>query len=130
METILWVSGGVDEKGNCKNTTEFISLDQPPLEGPKLPFTAYAHCMIQVDSKFIYLIGGLQNGKQSDKTWIIDPTNDFQMKVGPTMNYTRYWHSCATMRLNNKIFLVVFGRWAKPEILDTSSPTNKWKLGK
>ena len=61
------------------------------------------------------------------------------MKEGPKMNYSRQGHSCATMRLNNKIFIVVFGGYwdkamvkplAKPEILDTSLPTNKWQLGK
>ena len=56
------------------------------------------------------------------------------MKEGPKMNYSRQGHSCATMRLNNKIFIVVFGGGdfgsAKTEILDTSSTTNEWKFGK
>ena len=57
------------------------------------------------------------------------------MKEGPKMNYSRQGHSCATMRLNNKIFIVVFGGCygtssTKLEILDTSLPTNNWKHGK
>ena len=93
--------------------------------------------MVQVDLKSIYLIGGRQNSVlyESANTWIIDPTNNFEMKEGPKMNYARTEHSCAIMRLNNKIFIVVFGGYrgtasAKPEILDTSSPTNKWQIGK
>ena len=134
-ETRLWVSGGRDKKGKCTNSSEFISLDQPPEDGPKLPFTVTKHCMVWVDSKSIYLIGGKQNGKSSEKTWIIDPTNNFEIKEGPKMNYARCSHSCATMRLNNKTFIVVVGGYSDTalknmEILDTSLPTNNWQLGK
>ena len=73
-ETRLWVCGGQDQEYNPMNSSEFISLDQPPEDGPKLPFTVSYHCMVQVDSKSIYLIGGIQNRKQSDKTWINDPS--------------------------------------------------------
>ena len=50
--------------------------------GPDLPFVISDHTMIQIDSKTIYIIGGHQNGKVSNKTWIADPTNDFQIKEG------------------------------------------------
>ena len=100
-----------------------------------MPFSVSEHRMVKVDSKTIYLIGGLQNNKISEKTWIIDPTNNFGFKEGPKMNNARCLHSCATMKLNNKIFIVVLGGYDGtgseiPEILDTSLPTNKWKLGK
>ena len=55
-ETRLWVCGGKDHK----SSSEFISLDQPPENGPKLSFNVSHHCMVQVDSKSIYLIGGSQ----------------------------------------------------------------------
>ena len=134
-DTRLWVCGGRDKGWDRMNSSEFISLDQPPEDGPKLPFNVSDHCMVQVDSKSIYLIGGFQNGKLSKKTWIIDPTNNFEMKEGPEMNNIRVGCSCATMRLNNKTFIVVFGRLyftdsEIPEILDTSLPTNNWKYGK
>ena len=88
--------------------------------------------------KSIYLIGGKQNGEESDKTWIIDPTNNFEIIEGPRMNNARSKHLCATMRINNKIFIVVFGGcwfgvghgYIDVEILDTSLPTNNWKIGK
>ena len=50
------------------------------------------------------------------------------------MNYAREGHSCATMRLNNKTFIVVLGTGSffdesiRIEILDTSLPTNTWKI--
>ena len=132
-ETRLWVSGGKDDKGNYMNSSEFISLNQPPEDGPKLPFTVSYHCMVQVDSTSIYLIGGWQDNKRSEKTWIIDAKNNFAIKEGPSMNNSRIYHSCATMRLNNKIFIIVVGGYTckfHTEILDTSLPTNKWKPGK
>ena len=128
-----WVSGGKYDLIR-KNSSEFISLDQPPENGPKLPFTVSNHCMIQVDSKSIYLIGGYQNDEVSEKTWIIDPTNNFAIIEGPKMNHARSWHSCATMKLKNKTFIVVIGGLGSycgiTEILDTSLPTNNWQIGK
>ena len=56
-ETRLLVTGGRDEKWKDLNSSEFISLDQPPEDGPKLPFTVSHHSMIQVDLTSIYLIG-------------------------------------------------------------------------
>ena len=59
--------------------------------------------------------------------------NNFAIKDGPPMNNPRFYYSCATMRVNNKVFIVVvggFGQNSHTEILDTSLPTNKWKPGK
>ena len=47
--------------------------------------------------KSIYIIGGDQNvgshngSFPSKKTWIVDPTNEFQIKEGPTLNEARRW---------------------------------------
>ena len=137
-DTRLWVTGGKYGR-NGLNSSKFILFNQSPEDGPKLPFTVSHHCMVQVDSKSIYLIGGKQNGEESDKTWIIDPTNNFEITEGPRMNNARSKHLCATMRINNKIFIVVFGGCdghldghgdIDIEILDTSLPTNNWKHGK
>ena len=130
----LWVTGGWDEKGNATKTSQFISLDQPPEKGPELPFTVFKHCMVQVDPKTIYLIGGYQNNSGSNKTWIIDPTKNFEIREGQSMNHSRARHSCATMRINNKVFIIVVGNADKRqcrtiEILDTTLPSNNWKFG-
>ena len=66
----LWITGG-----NVK-TTEFVSVGQPPTKGPNLPFFALGHTMEYVDLNKIMIIVGYQNGKNSNKTWFIDPTND------------------------------------------------------
>ena len=99
----LWITGGIQRRSST-NSTEIISLDQPPVPGPDLPFTVYHHSMVLVDPTTIYLIGGYQNGVTSNKTWIIDPTNDFQIKVGPSLNIARSQHSYSKMRIEGRIF--------------------------
>ena len=131
----LWLIGGFDDKGNAMTSTEFISLDHPPEKGPKLPINLCLFSAIQIDSKTIYLIGGhhffrnqVMNGQVAiNRTWTIDPTNNFELKEGPPLKQTIGVNSCATMRFNNKIFIVVVGN--SVEILDTSMPSNGWKLG-
>ena len=144
-ETKIWITGGGCYNDLSIRSTEIVSLDQPPIAGPDLPFTVKGHSMVLVDPTMIYLIGGVQNTKVSKKTWIIDPTNDFQIKVGPSMNMGRYWHSCSKMKINGKIYLVVAGhgspnhsgfiRYApnnasdSVELLDTTCPEQGWKMG-
>ena len=131
----LWITGG--HLGYAMSNTTFISLDKPRVKGPNLPFRVSGHCMVQVDEKNIYLIGGLQNYTYSNKTWIIDPTNNFNVKEGPTMNFQKHNGSCATMTLNQEVYIVVFGAGidagipteATVEILNTVSPHNGWEMG-
>ena len=74
-----------------------------------MPFTIGAHSMVQYDEKTIYIIGGVQNELTSNKTWIVDPTKEFQIREGPSLNEKRYRHCCAKMTLNGKTVLVVAG---------------------
>ena len=101
-------------------TTEFISLNKGPEKGPDLPFGISSHQMVQVNSKAIYLIGGNEQPsyKKMNKTLIIDPTNNFDFKEGPPMNVPRSHHSCATMKLNGKVFIVVVGGISYKEMDD------------
>ena len=131
----LWITGGIQRRSST-NSTEIISLDQPPVPGPDLPFTVYGHSMVLVDSTTIYLIGGCQNGQESNKTWIIDPTNDFQVKEGPSLNISRVGPSCSKMKIHGNIFLVVAGgsnyhgnAGDTVELLDTTCPEQGWKMG-
>ena len=137
-ESKLWVTGGWNHEDGMTNSTEIISLDQPPVPGPDLPFTVIDHSMVLVDPTTIYLIGGCQNGRESDanKTWIIDPTNDFQVKEGPSLNISRVNPSCSKMKIHGKIFLVVAGgsnyhgnAGDTVELLDTTCPEQGWKMG-
>ena len=135
-ESKIWVTGGVSNDRCCVNSTEIISLDQPPIPGPYLPIAVSQHSMVLVDESAIYLIGGslgLQNWFPSMKTWIIDPTN-YQIKVGPSLFSPRKSHSCSKMRIEGRIFLVVAGgynarRLDSVELLDTTCPDQGWKMG-
>ena len=88
--------------------------------------------MIQYDEKSIYIIGGRQNGSYfSNKTWIVDPTNEFKITEGPTLNKGREDHCCAKMTLNGRTVLVVAGGYGpldSVEILDPSE-NNVWTQG-
>ena len=142
----LWLTGGCDSQDELNpgvNTTKFFSLDKPPQKGPNLPFGVSSHAMVQVSPKAIYLIGGFQDDIIANKTWIIDPTNNFKVKQGPSLNEDRILHSCGKLMLNNKVYIVVAGGQStgsdgdglsfdgtnSVEILDTSLPGQKWIKG-
>ena len=121
-----------DPKTALMSSTEFIKLGlHASVKGPDLPFTISGHSMIQYDEKTIYIIGGVQNGSISNKTWIVDPTNEFQITEGPSLNKGRYSHGCAKMTLNGRTILVVaggFGAMDSVEILDPLG-NNVWTQG-
>ena len=133
-ESKIWITGGFINNDGL-NSTEIFSLDQPSVPGPDLPFKVYDHSMVLVNPSTIYLIGGCQNNQISNRTWIIDPTNNFHIKVGPSLNIARHWHSCSKMRIKGRIFLVVAGGYNhnttldSVELLDTTCPDKGWKMG-
>ena len=145
--------------GLLKSSKSFLSLDQSELkeEPSDLPFgvnSIFGHCMIKVDSKTIYVIGGSMKSeygyfKTTKKTWIVDPTNNFQVIEGPELNYARNDHSVALIKIGGRKFLAVVGgighrHWdiddpiINPdlydpawdvELLDLSSAEQAWILG-
>ena len=137
--TIFIIGGAVLGYGlfNKPSESEFITLEQEfPQKGPDLPFGVKKHCMIYHNSTTIYVIGGEQgNSDSSDKTWIIDPNNNFHTKEGPTLNTGRIYHSCGKLIKNGKTFLVVVGGKNNGESLDTVevldvSTNQNWIMGK
>ena len=140
----LFVTGGYDVMGGALSyhmsptlrlSTEIISLDQPPIKGPDLPFTIYSHSMVEVDSKTVFLIGGIQNGHASKETWIIDvTTKNYSIKSGPPLNVARISCSCGKIKLEGKYFLVVAGGHIEGsyhdsiELLDTEAPNQGWMM--
>ena len=100
----IWIIGG-----RQKNTTEFVFPDQSPIKGPDMPFTLSSHEVIKVDEKRIFILGGYQNGKPSNKTWIVDPTNNFDVEEGPLMNTHRLQFSGSTLNIGAKKYILVAG---------------------
>ena len=124
----LWIVGGYT--GNGMSSTEFLTLGQPSVKGPDLPFKIFGHSMIQYDEKSIYIIGGRPNSF-SNKTWIVDPTNEFRITEGPSLKKGRAGHGCAKMTINGRTILVVaggFGAMDSVEILDPQG-NNVWTPG-
>ena len=124
---------GIISLNNCLNSTEFIKLGQPSVKGPNLPFRVAGHSMIQYDKNSIYIIGGVQNGRRTNKTWIVNLTNGFQIKKGPCLNKRRSGHVCAKMNFKGRTILVVAGGYNggwldSVEILDPSG-NNVWTPG-
>ena len=99
-----------------------------------MPFTVSGHSMIKLNHSTVFIIGGFQNDIISNRTWIADPLNGFEMIEGPSLNVERYGHSCGKMISNGKIVLVVAGgrdqfRYLESiEILDPSSGRG-WIIG-
>ena len=129
---ILWIVGGSNGRHSLKST-EFIRLCKHPtsVKGPELPFTIGYHSMIMYDEKSIYIIGGVQNEISSKKTWIVDPTNRFKIKEGPSLNKAREKHGCAKMSVNGRTVLVVAGGCGAGDSVEILDPllNNVWTQG-
>ena len=115
-------------------STEFVRVDQEPVKGPDLGFSIKKHCMIQINAFTIFIIGGwLGGGNKSTATWVVDPSNNFRLKEGPSLNVPRNGHSCSKMTINGRILIVVAGGsdgqscLDSVEILDLNYPV--WMQG-
>ena len=100
--------------------------------------------MVAVNQHTIYLIGGVLGldghvSTATQKTWVIDPTNNFDLKPGPSLQVGRIGHSSSKIKINRKIYLVVAGGYGQNngrsgsldsvELLDTTSPHQGWISG-
>ena len=84
------VLGGRDRDSRDRDlsTTEFVKPNQGPILGPELPFKISSHGMIQYSKNAVMIIGGRQNGRVSRQTWIMDPTNEFELKSGTFIKFS------------------------------------------
>ena len=133
----IWIIGGFHTE-----TTEFVFLDKSPVKGPDMPFRISAHVAIKVDEKRIFLLGGYNHkGKASNQTLIVDPTNNFDIRKGPSMKTKRLCGSGSTMKVGGKQYIVVAGGHSKcavsgkincndkTELLDISLSGQEWIEG-
>ena len=87
-ENYISFLGGRDRDHRDRDlcTSEFVYQNQKPIPGPELPFKISSHGMIQYSKNAVIIIGGRQNfgigGTVSRRTWIMDPTNEFELKSG------------------------------------------------
>ena len=73
----IYVTGGFGPNGPFSET-EILTESGGNLVSPFLPVIAYYHCMVLLNSTAAMVIGGVQNGAVSKKTYII--TNENRVK--------------------------------------------------
>ena len=91
-QNTLWITGGENEYVDL-NSTEFLTFlgeEQTSKKGPDLPFTIERHGLVYFNEKSIYMIGGFQDRKISNRTWIINLSEGFSIKEGPPMNVANH----------------------------------------
>ena len=125
----LWVTGGLSRvnAGKGHSSSEFIYLNKPAEKGPDLPFEIHGHCMIKYNDSAIFIIGGDLDeafGSSSSKTWIIDPTNNFNVRNGPSLSVGKEVMACGKMTIDGKTWLVVGPNYYSYSHLDLLDPLN------
>jgi hypothetical protein len=91
----LWVTGGINGNGYLQ-TSEFVSIGQPSVQGPDLPYAVYGHCLVGVNSSTALLCGGY-NGRLFNECHYMD-WEDHSWSQGPSMMTKRMQHSCGIFK--------------------------------
>ena len=127
----LWLLGS--DHGSAIDSTEFISLSDGPVNGPRLPFKYGHSCVVKYNDNTIYFLGGYQSGLPTDNVWIASISDEITFSQGPSMFQSRYYHACGTISIGNKKLIIVAGGFigakgiSSVEILDPS--INQWVKG-
>jgi hypothetical protein len=131
----LLVTGGWDVAGSDLNSEEMLTEEGWESSIPSLPITINAHCMVTVNSTTVMVIGGVQNGQISGKTFYFT-FGEESWTEGPKLKNKRLYHSCGKIRRNKEsqeMSIIVAGGWigsstlSSVEILDEGS--NEWQTG-
>jgi hypothetical protein len=132
--THIWVTGGHNDNGRLQ-TSEFVSIGQPSVKGPDLPYAVSEHCIVGVNSSTALLCGGENNGGHSNECHYMD-LEDHSWSHGPSMMTKRAYHSCGIFKSaahqGRNIVIAAGGSngaWLDSvEFLDPT--TNTWNEGK
>jgi hypothetical protein len=90
----LWVTGGWN--GNSLQTSEFVSIGQPSVQGPDLPYAVAWHCLVGVNSSTALLCGGDNSGTLNECHYM--DLEDHSWSQGPSMMTKRRLHSCGIFK--------------------------------
>jgi hypothetical protein len=130
----LWVTGGWN--GNAYlQTSEFVSIGQPSVQGPDLPYAVDGHCLVGVNSSTALLCGGSNNDQYFNECHYMD-WEDHSWSQGPSMMAKREEHSCGIFKSaahQGRNIVIAAGGFNgadldSVEFLDPT--TNTWNAGK
>jgi hypothetical protein len=132
----LWVTGGYNGNG-WLNTSEFVSIGQPSVKGPDLPYAVYLHCLVRVNSSTALLCGGRNNGGYLNECHYMD-LEDHSWSQGPSMMTKRRDHSCGIFKSaahqGRNVVIAAGGYIYEDDYLDSveflDPTTNTWNEGK
>jgi hypothetical protein len=129
----LWVTGGKNGNGFLQ-TSEFVSIGQPSVQGPDLPYAVAGHCIVVVNSSTALLCGGGYNGGILNECHYMD-WEDHSWSQGPSMMTKRYWHSCGIFKSaahqGRNIVIAAGGFNDNLDSVEMLDPTtNTWNEGK
>jgi hypothetical protein len=93
--THLWITGGYNDNGWLK-TSEFVSIGQPSVKGPDLPYAVDFHCLVGVNSSTALLCGGYNGGDLNECHYM--DLEDHSWSQGPSMMTKRRYHSCGIFK--------------------------------
>jgi hypothetical protein len=130
----IWVTGGYGNGGSLQ-TSEFVSIGQPSVQGPDLPYAVNGHCLVGVNSSTALLCGG-NIGWYLNECHYMD-WEDHSWSQGPSMMNSRYWHSCGIFKSaahQGRYIVIAAGGSSNDDDLDSveflDPTTNTWNEGK
>ena len=122
----MWVIGGTDS--DAEKTAEFVDINgkNSIMLEEQLPFRLEYHCATQINSTHGIIMGGF--GSELKETLIVN-LNDFDMITGPTLQKSRYGHSCARISAANGTDYVIVVGGSYDTLTSEILVGNSWKDG-
>jgi hypothetical protein len=93
----IWITGGANGGHVRLHTSEFVSIGQPSVKGPDIPYAVYQYCLVGVNSSTALLCGGWNNGGPMNECHYMD-LEDHSWSQGPSMMTKRRLHSCGIFK--------------------------------
>jgi hypothetical protein len=134
--THIWITGGIRSVDWTRTkTSEFVSIGQPAVKGPDLPYSVHSHCLVRINSSTVLLCGGFNVHFVTKECYYMD-LEDQSWSKGPSLITERRSHTCGMFKsaahLGRNVVIAVGGKsnggtLNSVEILDPT--TNGWIEG-
>ena len=107
----LYINGGSIPKGRgsiAVNSTEII-VQNSNLITKDLLRPLSGHCAVLLNTKKIMIIGGRDLKDYQNKTYFVDPNENFTSTDGPSMTNERSYHACSSTVFKHEDYVMVVG---------------------